>query len=263
MKTLKFSTLLATLACALTFSSCLNNDSDDYGNNFRSYVTITGDEMFGYTFHSDFGCTLKPTSYSVQTVLPGLTNAVKRAIVAFQPTDETTTELHAGNTYEVNLVSDPYANYAIPTFSTINANNPVALDSLTTKNNGRISSVNSSIWAVNGYANAEIILYYNANSNTINLNTYYTPEDVDVANNTLYLNLYYNDNTTSSYSQVQSVFSFDLPEETYNVFQTDTINLVLRAKSSNHMGLDYVESELNEVGRCKLATKDLFPPMAY
>ena len=72
MKTLKFSTLLIALASVFTFSSCLDSGNDDYGNRFRSYVTITGGSGFGYTFHDDVGCTLKPTAASIQAVLPGL-----------------------------------------------------------------------------------------------------------------------------------------------------------------------------------------------
>lgn len=264
MKTLKLSTLLATLACALTFSSCLNNDDNVYGNSYRSYVTITGD-TFDYTFHSDFGCTLKPSSQSVISVLPGLASSnVKRALVAFQLVGhEAGTELKAGETYNIDLVADPYSNYSIPTYSTINtAYSPAALDTLTSKNNGRITYVNSNIWAINGYANAELNILYDQ-TKPFYLNTYYKAEDVDVTNNTLYLNLYYNNNTTNPYNQGQGVFSFTLPEELYNTFQTDSINLVLKAKSSNQMGMDVIETDLKEVGRCKMARKDLLPVRAY
>ena len=264
MKTLKLSTLLATLACALTFSSCLNNDDNVYGNSYRSYVTITGNTS-DYTFHSDFGCTLKPSTQSVLTVFQSLaTSNVKRALVAFQLAGNTTaTELKAGETYNIDLVADPYSNYSIPTYSTINtAYSPAALDTLTSKNNGRITYVNSNIWAINGYANAELNILYDQ-TKPFYLNTYYKAEDVDVTNNTLYLNLYYNNNTTNPYNQGQGVFSFTLPEELYNTFQTDSINLVLKAKSSNQMGMDVIETELKEVGRCKMARKDLLPVRAY
>ena len=84
MKALKISTFLAALAASFTFSSCLDDGNSDTAPRFTSYVTIAGDATFGYTFHSDFGCTLKPTSASIQEVLPGLSQAnVKRAVVAF------------------------------------------------------------------------------------------------------------------------------------------------------------------------------------
>ena len=90
---------------------------------------------------------------------------------------------------------------------------------------------------------------------------YYNPNDVDATNNTLTLNVYFNSNEEYSYTQAQSVFSFDLPEEVYNEFQADSINLVLKANLGSH---DLIGSPgLTEVGRCKLATKDLFQPVAY
>lgn len=268
MKTLKFSTLLVALASVFTFSSCLNDDDNDYGNVFRSYVTISGDNLFGYTFYSDFGCKLIPDPTSVQTILPGLANSsAKRAIVAFELIgDETTTQLKAGETYHVNLVNDYYANYALPTFSSINTDyQPAATDSLTTKNKGQISYVNSNIWAINGYVNAEMNIMYGGNTQPFYMHTYYDATDVDVANNTLTLKLYYNSNTTNSYTQAQSVFSFDLPDEIYSQqFSKDTINLVLKARTNNTGSFDLIgDAEMNEVGRCKVALKDFLQPMPY
>lgn len=264
MKTLKFSTLLIALASVFTFSSCLDSGNDDYGNRFRSYVTITN-SGFGYTFHDDVGCTLKPTAASIQAVLPGLaTSNVKRAFVAFElVNDETTTQLLPGKTYDINLVQDYYANIPLPTYGTIRRNpNPATAeaDTLITKNNGQINYVNENIWAINGYVNAEMTIVYDGKTSP-KMNLYYNPNDVDATNNTLTLNVYFNSNEEYSYTQAQSVFSFDLPEEVYNEFQADSINLVLKANLGSH---DLIGSPgLTEVGRCKLATKDLFQPVAY
>lgn len=266
MKTLKFSTLLIALASVFTFSSCLDSGNDDYGNRFRSYVTITGGSGFGYTFHDDVGCTLKPTAASIQAVLPGLaTSNVKRAFVAFElVNDETTTQLLPGKTYDINLVQDYYANIPLPTYSTIRRNpNPATAetDTLITQNKGQINYVNENIWAINGYVNAEMTIVYDGKTSP-KMNLYYNyPSDVDVENNTLTLNVYFNSKEENSYTQAQSVFSFDLPEEVYNEFQADSINLVLKANLGSH---DLIGSPgLTEVGRCKLATKDLFQPVAY
>lgn len=265
MKTLKFSTLLVALASVFTFSSCMDSDSDDYGNRFRSYVTITGGSGFGYTFHDDVGCTLRPTEASIQAILPGLaTSNVKRAFVAFElVNDETTTQLLPGKTYDINLVQDYYANYSLPTYSTIRRNpNPATAeaDTLITKNNGQINYINENIWAINGYVNAEMTIVYDGKSNP-DMRLYYNPEDVNATSNTLTLNVYYNSKEEDSYTQAQSIFSFELPSEVYNAFQTDSINLVLKANLGSH---DLISSpELTEVGRCKLATKDLFQPVAY
>ena len=254
--TLKFSTLLVALASVFTFSSCLNSNNDSTYPAYASYVTITGDQFLGYTFHSDFGCTLRPTSASVQEVLPGLGNSkVKRAYVAFDLASETENgkNLEVGKIYDIILRQSYYANYAIPTYNTIKLT--AASDSLITKNK-YVQDVNKDIWASNGYVNALITINYQQNK-TFSMNTYYSEEDIDVANNTLNLNLYYNSNSESQNAQGQSVFSFRLPEEViYNHhFSTDSITLVLNAISG------YDNSQLNKVGECKVAMKDFSEPM--
>ena len=254
--TLKFSTLLVALASVFTFSSCLNSNNDSTYPAYASYVTITGDQFLGYTFHSDFGCTLRPTSASVQEVLPGLGNSkVKRAYVAFDLASETENgqNLEAGKIYDIILRQSYYANYAIPTYNTIKLT--AASDSLITKNK-YVQDVNKDIWASNGYVNALITINYQQNK-TFSMNTYYSEEDIDVANNTLNLNLYYNSNSESQNAQGQSFFSFRLPEEVIynNHFSTDSITLVLNAISG------YDNSQLNKVGECKVAMKDFSEPM--
>lgn len=255
--TLKFSTLLVALASVFTFSSCLNSNNDSTYPAYASYVTITGDQFLGYTFHSDFGCTLRPTSASVQEVLPGLGNSkVKRAYVAFDLASETENgkNLEVGKIYDIILRQSYYANYAIPTYNTIKLT--AASDSLITKNKSVQSIDEKNIWASNGYINALITINYQQNK-TFSMNTYYSEEDIDVANNTLNLNLYYNSNSESQNAQGQSVFSFRLPEEVIynNHFSTDSITLVLNAISG------YDNSQLNKVGECKVAMKDFSEPM--
>ena len=254
--TLKFSTLLVALASVFTFSSCLNSDDSSNYPAYASYVTISGDQFLGYTFHSDFGCTLRPTSASVQEVLPGLGNSkVKRAYVAFDLASETENgkNLEVGKIYDIILRQSYYANYAIPTYNTIKLT--AASDSLITKNK-YVQDVNKDIWASNGYVNALITINYQQNK-TFSMNTYYSEEDIDVANNTLNLNLYYNSNSESQNAQGQSVFSFRLPEEVIynNHFSTDSITLVLNAISG------YDNSQLKKVGECKVAMKDFSEPM--
>ena len=254
--TLKFSTLLVALASVFTFSSCLNSNNDSTYPAYASYVTITGDQFLGYTFHSDFGCTLRPTSASVQEVLPGLGNSkVKRAYVAFDLASETENDknLEVGKIYDIILRQSYYANYAIPTYNTIKLT--AASDSLITKNK-YVQDVNKDIWASNGYVNALITINYQQNK-TFSMNTYYSEEDIDVANNTLNLNLYYNSNSENPSAQGQSVFSFRLPEEVIynNHFSTDSITLVLNAISG------YDNSQFNKVGECKVAMKDFSEPM--
>ena len=254
--TLKLSTLLVAITSAFTFSSCIDNGGDSSYPTYSSYVTITGDQLMGYTFYSDFGSILRPTSASVQEVLPGLNSStVKRAFIAFDLASEAENgqNLESNKRYDIILRPSYYANYALPTYQTIR--HTEYSDSLITKN-GRVQEINKDIWAINGYVNALITINYNQNK-AFYMNTYYSEEDIDVANNTLNLNLYYNSNSENPSAQGQSVFSFRLPEEVIynNHFSTDSITLVLNAISG------YDNSQFNKVGECKVAMKDFSEPM--
>ena len=256
MKTLKISTLLVALASVFTFSSCLNDNGGGSSlPSYSSYVTITGDAVFGYTFHSDFGCRLKPTTASVEEVLPGLNNSkVKRAVVAFDLVDQNLQgqTLEAGKTYDIILRSSYNANYALPTYQTVDmTDDAMAADTLLNKNQN-ITSVNNYIWAINGYINAQMTVAYDPNK-TFYLNTYYDrTTDIDRDNNTLYLNLYYNKNSNNDMHQGTAVFSFDLPDDAAFEFSQDTINVVLRATTNN--------VPMTEVGKCRMSINDFFVP---
>lgn len=251
--TLKLSALLIALISVFTFSSCLDGSDDTNNPAYYSYVTITGDSAFGYTFYADNGSILVPTSSSVEQILPGLSNSnVKRAFISFDvvngPEDG---QLQAGKRYQIVLGSSYYANYAIPTYQTLRSTE--LTDSLHTDNN-RISNVNNNIWAINGYVNVQLTLDYQQGQ-TFYLNTYYSEEDIDIANNTLNLNLYYNSKSTVASNQGSSVFSFDLPEEVADQFDsTDSIKLVLNAITF------YENNQLNKVGECKMAVEDFYLP---
>ena len=256
MKTLKISTLLVALASVFTFSSCLDESEDSSLPAYTSYVTIAGDAAFGYTFYSDFGCTLKPTASSIQTVLPGLsTSNVKRALVAFNLLNEAEQgqALVAGKTYDIELGQSYYANYAIPTYQSIEiSHNSAAADTLTTKNE-MINTIDKNIWAINGYVNAQLTINYDQ-SKPFYLNTYYDREkDIDPETSTLYLNLYFNNNSTNDYYQGTSVFSFDLPDDAAFEFMTDSVNVVLRAINTH-------DNQLMEVGKCRMGIDDFFVP---
>lgn len=251
--TLKLKTLLLVLASVFAFSSCLDDSDDSSGPAYFSYVTIAGDQAFGYKFYADNGAILIPTSASIVQVLPGLKNSnVKRAFVSFDvmnaPADGF---LRPGETYQIVLGSSYYSNYAIPTYQTLYSFE--ATDSLHTDNQV-INNVNNNIWAANGYVNAQMTLNYEQ-SKTFYLNTYYTDECIDVDNNTFHLNLYYNSKSSNPYDQGTSVFSFRLPEDIEFNFQSDSINLVLNAITN------YGDKQLTKVGECKMAVKDFHAPM--
>lgn len=250
--TLKLTVLLMALASVFTFSSCLNDSDDSSGPAYYSYVTITGDQLFGYKFYADNGSILVPTTTSVEQVLPGLSGTnVKRAFVSFDvinaPADGL---LKAGETYQIELGTSYYSNYAIPTYQTLMSYEPT--DSLHTANQP-INNVNNNIWAANGYVNAQMTVNYQQGQ-TFYMNTFYTEEDIDVDNNTLNLNIYYNSKSSNAYDQGTSVFSFKLPEDAAFNYMTDSINLVLKAITN------YGDKQLTKVGECKMAMKDFYAP---
>ena len=262
MKTLKFKTLLLALVSAVTMSSCLNDSEVTDYPTYSSYVTVSGDAFFGYTFHSDFGCTLLPTSESILEVIPGLNNTkVERLYVAFDlvPESENGKQLEPGRTYKIALKSAYGSNIAIPTYSTIDTySNQAAVDSLTTKN-GSINAFNSNIWAINGYANAEMTILYDYNK-PFYMHTYYNHEtDIDLQNKTMYLNVYYNDNASTPIQTGRSVFSFNLPQGAASEFLrngfsgNDTITLVMKAMVDHSM-------QLAPVGECKMSINDFYKP---
>ena len=181
-------------------------------------------------------------------------SGAKRAYVAFDLASETENgkELVAGETYQIIVRNDYFRpNYAIPTYETVKSTD--ATDALHTKNQ-RINNVDKNIWAANGYVNAQLTISYFSNKD-FDLKAYYTEEDIDVANNTFNLNLYYNSNSEQTNSQGTSDFSFRLPEEVAHKFQGETINLVLNAIT------EYGSTTLTKVAELKeMAVKDFYAP---
>ena len=73
--TLRLSTFIVALVSVFTFSSCLNDSNDSSSSaNYYSTVTITGDDVFGYTFYADFG---SPVSSLAECILPAIISALK------------------------------------------------------------------------------------------------------------------------------------------------------------------------------------------
>lgn len=252
--TLKLSTLIVAIASVFTFSSCLDDGNGSTYPNYSSYVTISGDPIMGYTFYSDFGSILRPTSASVQEVLTGLNSSVKRAYIAFDLASEAENgqNLESNKIYDIILRSTPYANYALPTYTTIKHSE--YSDSLVSKNEF-VQDINKDIWAINGYVNALITINYDQNQRFY-MNTYYTEEDIDVDKSTINLNIYYNSHSKSPNAQGQSVISFRLPEDVVytHQFPKDSIKVVLNAIKG------YDESQLTKVGECMVAVKDFSEP---
>ena len=256
--TLRLSTFIVALVSVFTFSSCLNDDNgSSSGAMYHLPVTIYGNNDYGYTFYADCDSKLIPSMTNIMEVIPDLTtrNDIERAFIAFDLASETENgkELVAGETYQIIVRNDYFKpNYAIPTYSTVMSTE--ATDSLHTSNQ-RINYVDSNrIWAANGYVNAQLTININKDK-IFDLKTFYTESDIDVANNTLNLNLYYNSNSDQPNHQFTSDFSFRLPEEVAHKFQGETINLVLNAIT------EYGSTTLTKVAELKeMAVKDFYAP---
>lgn len=85
---------------------------------------------------------------------------------------------------------------------------------------------------------------------------YDSDQDIDPSTNTLTLTVYYDSNVENAYESGTSFFSFKLPEEEYGQFTADSINLVLKAKTTS-------SGDNFEEVKCRMAKSDLFPPRGY
>lgn len=252
MKKMKLAVMFAALVSALTFSSCLNGDGGPSGPAFGNVlVTVTGDELLGYKLYSDYGPILIPTSQSVAQ-LPGL-KKIKRAIVAFDLVgDQDISVLEPGKSY--NVVLNPNYCGGIPTSTVIDTYQNEAADTLF-KNQDPISSFEG-LYAVNGYANVSISVPYDR-TKMFYMNAGYDSDlDVNSSTNTLSLTVYYDNNSSNAYEIGNSIFSFKLPAQEYGKFEGDSINLILKAKTTSSG--DKVE-EL----KCRIHKSELFPPRDY
>lgn len=249
---MKLAVVFAAFVSVLSFSSCLNSDGDSNYPNFQAVVTVTGDEILGYRLYADYGPVLIPTSQSVAQ-LPGLKN-IKRAIVAFDVVgEENVTSLDPKKSYNVVLNAAFCA--GIPTSTIIDTyENEAATDTLF-KNQDPIVSFEG-LYALKGYANVTMTIPYDRTKMFYMNVGYDSDKDVDASKNTLSLTVYYDNNTSNTYEQGRSVFSFKLPEEEYGKFTNDSIDVVLKAKTTSS------GEELQEL-KCKMAKSDLFAPRGY
>lgn len=250
MKKMKLAVVFAALVSVVGFSSCLNSDGNS-GPAFASFVTVTGDDLLGYKLYSDVGYTMVPTSQSVSQ-LPWLKNT-KRALVWFDiAAEENPTQLEPNKNYNVvlsNTGSFPlFTNTVIDTYQ----NEPA--DTLQA-NQDPITSIQG-LWAVKGYCNATIGVQYDPSKRWYMNAGYDSSEDVDPSTNTLTLTVYYDSNAENAYDSGSSYFSFKLPESEYGQFTADSINLVLRAKTTN-------SGDSFEEVKCRMAKSDLFAPRGY
>lgn len=252
MKKMKFAVCLAALAVVLGFSSCLDSDDSSYPS-YQASVTVTGDEVMGYTFYADNGSILVPTSQSAMQA-PGL-KKIKRAVIAFDLVDATSGQnLESGKRY--NIVLHPNYSQGIPTYDVIDRHNNAAADTLV--NNQDPIHEMSGLYVKNGYATLGISFQISQTGPFYMNVGYDSSKDVDVAGKTLTLHLYYDQNSKNAYQMVSSLFSFRMPEkEMYNFSSasaSDSINVVLKTKTN-----DYGASVDKEL-KCKMAVRDFMIP---
>lgn len=251
MKKMKLAVVFAALVSVFGFSSCLNSDGGNSGPDFYPVMaTVTGDELLGYRLYADFGAVLIPTQQSASQL--SLKN-VQRVIVGFSlPETEKVTKLEPGKTY--NVILDPYYCGRIPTSTVIDTYMNEPADTLI-KNQDAINSIEG-LQAIKGYATTYMNIPY-SQSKMFYMNAGYdSNKDVDPSTNTLTLTVYYNSNVENAYSSGSSYFSFKLPESEYSQFTADSINLVLRAKTTS------TGDSFEEV-KCRMAKSDLFAPRGY
>ncbi|MDO4948933.1 MAG: hypothetical protein Q4E55_02010 [Bacteroidales bacterium] len=221
-------TFLVSILLIATLPSCLKKayesgdgtDSAQYG----AYVTIYGNYDTGYTFLTDEGAILYPTSASITSVLPELTykdHGISRARVTFSVVGFTPSVITPGEEYTINLVSTGYESY-IETRNTIELyDNREAIDTLEAKSK-TIYSIDESLSRIaNGYINLCInYSYFSAFTMDLAINS---QTDVDVAHNTITFTFYYDSTNTSMGMDATGLFSFLVPDY---IVQQMTSNIV-------------------------------------
>lgn len=214
--------MVAALMSAFTLSSCLGDDnsSSEYPDYDRMVTVGTGAAIL----YTDNGERLLP----VNTVT-GL-DKVERAVVAFDLAKEELngTKLESGNTYEVTLF--PNYCYSVPTSSMIDLNNnAVAADSLI-NSQSPIASIDN-LYIKNGYVTVSLTFSLNRFAKYYFDMGYDSEVDVDVANKTLGLTLYYDNKAGYGDYSMQYPFCFRIPTSLYYQYEeagVDEINVVLR-----------------------------------
>lgn len=102
MKKMKLAVFFAALVSVLSFSSCLDTNSESAYDGI-ALVTVTGDEFIGYKLYADGGGILVPTAANMKQF--GDWSKVKRAQVLFKHLDEVLPEPSENTKYKVEIVS--------------------------------------------------------------------------------------------------------------------------------------------------------------
>lgn len=210
------------MLCLLTTGACTSS-SDNSGRTVynNTSVTVAGNDFDGYRLYTDFDVILNPTNINQ---LPQL-KAVRRALISFTLEDESLTseDLIAGRTY--NIVLNTADCYEIPTFAInvdtlSNAYQAHGQDSIALKKQlvQSVSQASGLFYVKNGYLNATATFGY-SNTRPVCFALYYDGEkDIDTANKTITVNLYYNSGVTTPTGTVTSPLSFRISPDIYADF---------------------------------------------
>ena len=227
MKKMKLAVFFAALVSVLSFSSCLDTNSESAYDGI-ALVTVTGDEFIGYKLYADGGGILVPTATNMKQF--GDWSKVKRAQVAFKHLDEVLPEPSENTKYKVEIVS---------------------VGQLF----GGTNMINGGVGIYKGYITFSPQFNYNSSS-PFYFNMSYREEDI-VDNEKLTLTFHYDNGESDSYNSINVLCSFPFSSELYSHFsETDSIDVVLRAMQDRG-GENYVKKEV------RMATKDFIAPYGY
>ena len=223
MKKMKLAVFFAALVSVLSFSSCLDTNSESAYDGIV-LVTVTGDEFLGYKLYADGGGILVPTAANMKQF-----GDWSKEIVSAAP-------LHGG----ANM---------------INTTRDVEAADTLYKNQDPVIDFYGGVIIYKGYITFSPQLNYNSSS-PFYFNMSYREEDI-VDNEKLTLTFHYDNGESDSYNSTRALCSFPFSSELYSHFsETDSIDVVLRAMQDRG-GENYVKKEV------RMATKDFRAPYGY
>ncbi|WP_289630319.1 hypothetical protein [uncultured Phocaeicola sp.] len=254
MKKMKLAVFFAALVSVLSFSSCLDTNSESAYDGVP-LVTVTGDDFLGYKLYADGGGILVPTVANMKQF--GDWSKVKRAQVAFKHLDENLPEPSENAVYNVSIVSVAPLHGGADMIDT--ARDVEARDTLYNNQDPVIDL--GAVGIYKGYITFTPQFNYNPSA-PYYFNMSYEGEGkdgIDLENKKLTLTFHYDNGTEDFYNPVNDVYcSFPFAPELYRKFSdvgSDSINVVLRAVSDRNLeNPNYLEKTV------KMAVKDFRAP---
>lgn len=212
---------------AASFNSCMNNDGNSNWSTFNDMaVTVSGNELDGYTLYTDFDVKLTPANLSH---FPEL-KSFRRARISFNVINESVTnvsDLDAGKTYEIQLNSVLEIPTYISCVDTLSEDYQIfGQDSIAIKNKAvwDVSQTFGQYYVKNGYLNVIPTFYYDPYCPISFLLYYDGARDIDTTNRKAVFNLYFDNNTSNAYYTISSLVCFRMSDEVYSRFVQAGVN---------------------------------------